>query len=620
MDVFADIASEAMTSVWNKTPRPFQKDVIARIMSMHCGTNYPQASLLVQPTGCGKSSVYQTIGAIDGGVVLILETTLSLGADQAQKIESISSQTGSIKAYQLDGIKSIASRNNLIQHLKTFTPSSHNTVFLFSSPEMLTTSHWTSLMIHLIGKKVLKLICIDEVHQYLSFGLTFRKSFCSLKRRIFDQVVDKKNVLNRPDELPIYLKVPLLCMTATFNSTLVNLLEKMVGIRFLPSNYFWSNRRNMEKRNIKIEFVCTVQSLRVVKKSILSCLSKDTQKKCIIYSNTATSLESLKERIDSWLDTEVNIPTLIIPGDTLLITGNIEPELKLAYTESFTTPFKQTTQHQFSPRILLATASCIGAGLDCHDVYSVIRIGFPSSTLDLIQEMGRCGRGRSSNDTIPTDNYVLIINLSDFIYMYERIYTKEKSDEPEKPYYVKMRNEVITETDQMQQQVDNLMELLKLLVLNSGQCIHYCLERSVSSPMESIPNDVSGDTCIHSCPVCDGSMKHNVLPIKKKGLQDFLLDTFIVRPPSAPIDANTLLTKLNSFPNVGDKIYARKKSTKAPDNKYLQITILQMIASKLIVPNCTVENPKVTFTLGVHENRKPYYVIDSVWEGFTLIN
>ena len=61
MDVFADIASEAMKSVWNKRPRPFQKDVIARIMSMHCGTNYPQASLLVQPTGCGKSSVYQTI-------------------------------------------------------------------------------------------------------------------------------------------------------------------------------------------------------------------------------------------------------------------------------------------------------------------------------------------------------------------------------------------------------------------------------------------------------------------------------------------------------------------------------------------------------------------------------
>jgi len=51
--------------------------------------------------------------------------------------------------------------------------------------------------------------------------------------------------------------------------------------------------------------------------------------------------------------------------------------------------------NSFYPRILMATAESIGAGLDSVDVYSVVRVEFSTSILEMVQEMGRCDRGMS---------------------------------------------------------------------------------------------------------------------------------------------------------------------------------------------------------------------------------
>jgi hypothetical protein len=40
---------------------------------------------------------------------------------------------------------------------------------------------------------------------------------------------------------------------------------------------------------------------------------------------------------------------------------------------------------------MVAMSGCIGAGLDSPDVTVVVRDGFPSSLLDLIQEMDHYG-------------------------------------------------------------------------------------------------------------------------------------------------------------------------------------------------------------------------------------
>ena len=120
---------------------------------MRCLPNAPQACLLVQGAGGGKSAACQSVGTVDAGIILVIEPTLSLGADQASKISSATSEHGDVDAYQLDSLKSNKSKNTLYQCLRSITSDSNETIFLFSSPEEILRPPWTSLILHLLNKK-----------------------------------------------------------------------------------------------------------------------------------------------------------------------------------------------------------------------------------------------------------------------------------------------------------------------------------------------------------------------------------------------------------------------------------------------------------------------------------
>ena len=71
-----------------------------------------------------------------------------------------------------------------------------------------------------------------------------------------------------------------------------------------------------------------------------------------------------------------------IQGDILVINGDLKPEVKFVSAERFTEeiedPESVVNRNQFYPRVLLATAGSIGAGLDSPDVFAVVRLGFPN--------------------------------------------------------------------------------------------------------------------------------------------------------------------------------------------------------------------------------------------------
>ena len=69
-------------------------------------------------------------------------------------------------------------------------------------------------------KKLLRLFCIDEVHLFVEFGITFRKTFIGMKEAVFDKLKSNDDDLH----------VPILFMTATFNLELKALLTQLTGI------------------------------------------------------------------------------------------------------------------------------------------------------------------------------------------------------------------------------------------------------------------------------------------------------------------------------------------------------------------------------------------------------
>ena len=110
------------------------------------------------------------------------------------------------------------------------------------------------------------MVCVDEIHLFLIFGVTFRKSFVNLKDTCFKHFIDNSKTTSSSSHA-VHLEFPLLLMTATFNNRLLGIMEKMIGIQLLRENYLWSGRKKMACRNIRINVDFTLQSTRVIKVS-----------------------------------------------------------------------------------------------------------------------------------------------------------------------------------------------------------------------------------------------------------------------------------------------------------------------------------------------------------------
>ena len=109
----------------------------------------------------------------------------------------------------------------------------------------------------------------------------------------------------------------------------------------------------------------------------------------------------------------------------------MKAEVKFVSAQIFTKTIENAEElvnsNSFYPRILMATAGSIGAGLDLVDVYSVVGVGFSTSILEMVQDMGRCGRGRHDGKSLVTDDCHLLLSFRDFVYFDQRLYQPQPS-------------------------------------------------------------------------------------------------------------------------------------------------------------------------------------------------
>lgn len=590
-----------MQLVWGKTPIGFQREAIPRLLAMRCAPYNPQALLLVQGTSGGKSAVAQTFGIVDGGVTLIIVETLSLAADQRSKIVSANGIYGPVLAYQLDSVKQKHLVQQLEDKLLSIEKDSNTTVFLYTSPECLAREPWCSIMIKLIDRGSLKLVCIDEIHLYVMFGITFRKEFTLLKKSFFKHLRTERGPrYSYASGLCHDLKVPLLLMTATFNKSLLGILEKMIGVKVLPTNFIWSGRDKMSRRNICINVSFTNQSSHTVKKVLVSNLGDNIHKKAIVYTNTAACLDQLRSDIEAWMDLKD-----AVKGDVLVIQGDLQAEVKFISAEQFTkhidNPQLLLDTNKFYPRILLATAGCIGAGLDSSDVYCVCRVGMPSGLIDMVQEMGRCGRQRI-DETNGGDNFNMILTMEDYVYLNQRIYLPK----PSLPSNV-LR--VVSADNEIKIQRSNLLELLQMIVLK-GNCWHQAIENFIGNPIEPPANKLTA--CGNACPFCCDVISEYVMPIIRSGLSQFLADVFINNTGSV-LSPVILVKKLMEYKDVGTVVYARPRSNKPPAYKFVSVTVLQLIASSIIELEFQEASNDAKCSLGMIAE-SPAYLHNDYWK------
>jgi hypothetical protein len=317
------------------------------------------------------------------------------------------------------------------------------------------------------------------------------------------------------------------------------------------------------------------------------------------------------------------------PEDCILIIGNMFKEQKLHAANTFIMD-DQTEEVfvrgilkvlQYFPRFLFATSGVANAGLDCAAVRSVLRDGFPPSLQDLIQEMGRCGRWDGALPS--TDTYTIVVCFESLVSLLFRIYVvpvlekKNKEKEKEKQRKAQLENDATPETTgaptgtdaadanedslvlenrELQQRLySNLLQVVGVLFLHPGWCIHQKLEYAMLNPFKNEAETIHDwPSCGNDCWHCSMNATTRNIVVNRKDTTRALVHIFLLsnmeKEKFSLYKGNIVKTIVNyNVPSAAGPItfgeLAFSSINKRDHPPKVKILLLQLFACRLVVPD-----------------------------------
>lgn len=295
--------------------------------------------LCVQPTGHGKSLLYQLPAVIFDGITLVVSPLLALMRDQIHQLNN----RFDIPALSINSDQS-ETENNRAQLMAV----RGKIKILFVSPEKLDHIEYFNFLLNL----PISLLVIDEAHCISTWGHDFRPSYRQIIN--FIHVAEQKH----PD-----LKI--LAITATANHK----TEEDVKNQLASNNQkIIIQRQDMDRPNIQLS-VLSVSGL-AEKLCFLVELLTQLSGNGLIYCATRENTELVTE---------------------YLLSNNISAA---AYHAGIESDHKRELQHNFinNQYKVIAATNALGMGIDKQDLRFIIHFDIPGSITAYYQEVGRCGR------------------------------------------------------------------------------------------------------------------------------------------------------------------------------------------------------------------------------------
>jgi ATP-dependent DNA helicase RecQ len=312
--------------------RPLQQEIIDRTLA---GND----SLVLMPTGGGKSMCFQIPALCFDGITLVISPLISLMKDQVQALQS-----NGIKAEFFNSSISPQTENKVIA-----SAQKGEIQLLYLSPEKLISVSKTWLK-----NLNIKLVAIDEAHCVSMWGHDFRPEYTQLK--VFR------------NSLP---KVPFMALTATADKSARADIEEQLGLK--NSKLFISSfdRKNLSievrgqvPKKKKLEEIGRFVDRRKNESGIIYCLSrKNTEEVADYLKGYGHSVAFYHAGMDA--EKREHVQTDFINDDT---------------------------------KIIIATVA-FGMGIDKSNVRWVIHYNLPKNLEGYYQEIGRAGRDGLPSET-----------------------------------------------------------------------------------------------------------------------------------------------------------------------------------------------------------------------------
>ena len=309
--------------------KPFQKTIITAALE-------GRDTLVIQPTGSGKSLCFQFIPVYLKKKAIIVTPTISLMQDQVHKLNSIGISSVLLGSAQLDKqVEVHALKPGSREHL------------IFVTPEWITKPANQPRLHSLIQANELSLIAIDEAHLFTEWN-DFRSAFSNLRKLKSD-----------------FPSIPIMALTATATA---NVEE---DIKLLLRNPITS-KNSMNRPNVTLK----VEELP--------------------HNKSTPPVISFAKRAAEIIDSTSSI----IYTDFIADIGPIVSALQeigveaVGYYGEMDAPSRQESYVKWKlgqVQTIVATKA-FGMGIDKPDIRHVIRNGVPESMLSWAQELGRAGR------------------------------------------------------------------------------------------------------------------------------------------------------------------------------------------------------------------------------------
>ena len=315
---------------------PLQEKIISNVLSS-------RDSLVLMPTGGGKSLCYQLPALSLGGITLVVSPLISLMKDQvdALKANGIASEfiNSTLAQTEIARIESLA--------------KSGQVKILYVAPERLASPRFGEF---LAGLEI-SLIAVDEAHCISEWGHDFRP--------------DYRNLRSLRHQFP---GTPIIALTATATDRVREDIVAQLGIE--DADQFVSS---FDRPNLTY----VVQRKRNSFETILELVRRHENESAIIYCGTRKATEELAERLS---DNGVGA---------------------LPYHAGLERIVRSDTQEKFirdEVNVIAATVA-FGMGIDKPNVRLVVHQDLPASLERYYQETGRAGRDGLASDCVLLYSY-----------------------------------------------------------------------------------------------------------------------------------------------------------------------------------------------------------------------
>ena len=309
--------------------RPGQREAVAAALTGH-------DSLVVMPTGGGKSLCYQLPGIASDGLTVVVSPLIALMADQYRRLVL----GGHPAAMIASGMDAGAAARALADVREG------RARIVLCSPERFGSSAFLAAL----ERRSVALFAVDEAHCVSEWGHDFRPDYLRLRR-----VIDR---LGSPT---------VMACTATATEQVAEEIVARLGLR---DPYVM--RAGFDRPNLSFDVIALDGTGSKARKQMLLslALSDPGMRPAIVYCGTRREVEEVCERLRS------------------------EGLLAVGYHAGMPADERASAQHRFmegDAEIVVAT-NAFGMGVDKADVRAVVHWSIPKSVEAYYQEVGRAGR------------------------------------------------------------------------------------------------------------------------------------------------------------------------------------------------------------------------------------